>query len=528
MAKPTPALLRNVRLFSDLDETRPREPRRRVQRAAILRRRQGHARGRGRPHVLRRRERRAVRRGQHGESVSTLGPGSSFGEIALIDRRPRTATVTAVSDVTAYGLPVFVFRPFVESRPQVAWKMLESMARPPRVAESRAGTWRGRASARAPRGRPRARAGSPERRIVSTPANSSTTRPPKTTQRTAEARAALRHDPGGLALGSRPVDLTFARDDELAALELRVESDEIEHRRRAGNEIGAERRERGAETSSRTRAGKRGVGRELGDGGEPALETTTSCGDAPFCGPNSRAASASSVRTSQRTVVGVGSRGGPPAAPLRRPLSRSRQARRAGPGRPPAAPRARALRDPGWRRRADPARSPPAAAARSRRPPRPPRGRPGAPASAPTRAARAGRTRSRRARRRRAPSAARPPFPRRRPRSAARPSRRQRRALPGERRRGRPGREDALEASGAQQRPHGLPRARSRDRAPRRARGPPRPRSRDDFSSSSIRRSIANEMPSRASASRPRPTPTRHLDGLQRSPYANPCAYGTP
>jgi len=73
----------------------------------------------------------------HGEPVSTMGPGSAFGEIALIDRRPRTATVTAVSDVTAYGLPVFVFRPFVEARPQVAWKMLEALADRLAIAESR-------------------------------------------------------------------------------------------------------------------------------------------------------------------------------------------------------------------------------------------------------------------------------------------------------------------------------------------------------------------------------------------------------
>jgi CRP-like cAMP-binding protein len=63
-----------------------------------------------------------------GEPVGKLGPGDAFGEIALIDRRPRTATVTAASDIRAYGLPVFVFRPFVESRPQVAWKLLEAMA----------------------------------------------------------------------------------------------------------------------------------------------------------------------------------------------------------------------------------------------------------------------------------------------------------------------------------------------------------------------------------------------------------------
>jgi CRP/FNR family transcriptional regulator, cyclic AMP receptor protein len=64
----------------------------------------------------------------HGEEVSRLGPGDSFGEIALIDRRPRTATVTALSDLRTFGLPVFVFRPYVEARPQVAWKLLEAMA----------------------------------------------------------------------------------------------------------------------------------------------------------------------------------------------------------------------------------------------------------------------------------------------------------------------------------------------------------------------------------------------------------------
>ena len=40
----------------------------------------------------------------------------------------RTATVTAISELRTYGLPVFVFRPFVEARPQVAWKLLEAMA----------------------------------------------------------------------------------------------------------------------------------------------------------------------------------------------------------------------------------------------------------------------------------------------------------------------------------------------------------------------------------------------------------------
>ena len=73
----------------------------------------------------------------HGEEVGRLGPGASFGEIALIDRRPRTATVSAITDLHTYTLPVFVFRPFVEARPQVAWKLLEAMADRLAAAESR-------------------------------------------------------------------------------------------------------------------------------------------------------------------------------------------------------------------------------------------------------------------------------------------------------------------------------------------------------------------------------------------------------
>ncbi len=73
----------------------------------------------------------------HGAEVAKLGAGDSFGEIALIDRRPRTATVTAATDLTCYSLPVFVFRPFVESRPDVAWKLLEAMADRLVTAESR-------------------------------------------------------------------------------------------------------------------------------------------------------------------------------------------------------------------------------------------------------------------------------------------------------------------------------------------------------------------------------------------------------
>jgi CRP-like cAMP-binding protein len=136
MAKPTSDLLRNVPLFAGLED---RDLESLAEEFNERRFPAGHAvalEGEGGLVFF------VVESGEanvevRGEQVGKLGPGDSFGEIALIDRRPRTATVTAASDLTCYSLPVFVFRPFVESRPQVAWKLLEEMADRLQSAESR-------------------------------------------------------------------------------------------------------------------------------------------------------------------------------------------------------------------------------------------------------------------------------------------------------------------------------------------------------------------------------------------------------
>jgi CRP-like cAMP-binding protein len=73
----------------------------------------------------------------HGQEVARLGPGDSFGEMALIDKSARSATVKAETEVHGYQLPVWSFRPLVESHPEMAWALLEALAERVRVAESR-------------------------------------------------------------------------------------------------------------------------------------------------------------------------------------------------------------------------------------------------------------------------------------------------------------------------------------------------------------------------------------------------------
>jgi len=71
-----------------------------------------------------------------GEQRATLGPGDHFGEIALIDDGIRSASIVAATDLLCYGLTPWEFRPFVEEHPQVAWALLQVLAR--RFREARA------------------------------------------------------------------------------------------------------------------------------------------------------------------------------------------------------------------------------------------------------------------------------------------------------------------------------------------------------------------------------------------------------
>jgi CRP-like cAMP-binding protein len=63
-----------------------------------------------------------------GETKGVVGPGDYFGEIALINESPRTATLTARTDMLCYGMTPWDFRPLVESNSAIAWKLLTAMA----------------------------------------------------------------------------------------------------------------------------------------------------------------------------------------------------------------------------------------------------------------------------------------------------------------------------------------------------------------------------------------------------------------
>ena len=60
--------------------------------------------------------------------VATLGPGHCFGELALILRRPRTATVTLTAPSRLLSISAHNFRPLLMTSPEIQFKLLEALA----------------------------------------------------------------------------------------------------------------------------------------------------------------------------------------------------------------------------------------------------------------------------------------------------------------------------------------------------------------------------------------------------------------
>lgn len=72
-----------------------------------------------------------------GRELRTLGPGDHFGEISMIDGRPRSATVTAVEPLKALSIPHQEFEHVIDEDPAFARHLLKTLCARLREAEAR-------------------------------------------------------------------------------------------------------------------------------------------------------------------------------------------------------------------------------------------------------------------------------------------------------------------------------------------------------------------------------------------------------
>ncbi len=74
---------------------------------------------------------------RRGRTVSRLGPGGWFGELAVLDPAPRDASVLAETPMTVGVIGARVFRAMVRDVPALTEKLLRGMARRLREADLR-------------------------------------------------------------------------------------------------------------------------------------------------------------------------------------------------------------------------------------------------------------------------------------------------------------------------------------------------------------------------------------------------------
>ena len=75
---------------------------------------------------------------RNGRKVATLGPGGHFGELALLDRRPRSASVVSETDMDVLVMSQRQFNGLLESVPTIARKLLSALATRLREADAKA------------------------------------------------------------------------------------------------------------------------------------------------------------------------------------------------------------------------------------------------------------------------------------------------------------------------------------------------------------------------------------------------------
>lgn len=75
---------------------------------------------------------------KNGRKVAALGPGQYFGELALLDRGPRNATVTAETPMKLLVIPQREFSAVLDEVPGMSHKLLRAMAERLRAADAKA------------------------------------------------------------------------------------------------------------------------------------------------------------------------------------------------------------------------------------------------------------------------------------------------------------------------------------------------------------------------------------------------------
>jgi len=63
----------------------------------------------------------------HDEPVATFGPGDSFGEMSVLDGRPRSASVVATSDLETLGLSSWNMRALLREEPEIAMSVITEL-----------------------------------------------------------------------------------------------------------------------------------------------------------------------------------------------------------------------------------------------------------------------------------------------------------------------------------------------------------------------------------------------------------------
>jgi CRP-like cAMP-binding protein len=62
-----------------------------------------------------------------GEAIGELGPGEFFGELALIEEHPRSATVVAVTETDCLLFPAWEFTALLKEHPEIAVPIMRAL-----------------------------------------------------------------------------------------------------------------------------------------------------------------------------------------------------------------------------------------------------------------------------------------------------------------------------------------------------------------------------------------------------------------